>query len=205
MTSSSAPSQKSDAELVEACARRDARAWRELVGRYRRLVYGIPLSLGLQPADADEVFQQTFAELVRSLPRLRDGSRIEAWLVTTSRRAALRLKRDQRRRVRLHQDGFIEAFPTAHAPSPDQAIDALRDAERVLRAIEALGEPCRTLLVGLFSSPPRPYKELARSLGLAIGSLGATRGRCLRRLRLRLQRGRADLHVADGASREEAP
>src|SRR5438034_1097350 len=97
---SSALAQRSDAELVEACAQRDARAWRELVHRYRRLVYGIPLSLGLQPADADEVFQQTFAELVRSLPRLRDGSRIEAWLVTTSRRAALRLKRDQRRRVR---------------------------------------------------------------------------------------------------------
>src|SRR5207245_5519513 len=91
----------SDAELLVRCGRNDAHAWREVVARYRRLVYGIPQAMGLQPADADEVFQHTFSELLRCLPALRDPERVEAWLVTTSRRAALRLLRDARRRRRL--------------------------------------------------------------------------------------------------------
>jgi hypothetical protein len=53
-----------------------------------------------------------------------------------------------------------------------------------------LNEPCRTLLTGLFSDPPRSYRDLAAELHLAVGTLGATRARCLRRLRLRLLRSR---------------
>src|SRR3989442_535565 len=77
------PQQPGDAELVAGCARGDARSWRDLVNRYRRLVFGIPRALGLQPADAEEVFQHTFAELVRALPRLRDTSRLAGWLGPT--------------------------------------------------------------------------------------------------------------------------
>src|SRR5262245_48097125 len=95
------PSQPGDADLVAACARGDARSWRILVSRYRRLVYGIPRALGLQPADAEEVFQHTFAELVRALPNLRDGSRLAGWLATTAQRASVRVRRGDRRRVRL--------------------------------------------------------------------------------------------------------
>src|ERR1051326_6147535 len=92
--------QPGDAELVAACARGDARSWRVLVNRYRRLVYGIPRALGLQPADAEEVFQHTFAELVRALPHLRDGNRLAGWLATTAQRGSLRVRRGDRRAER---------------------------------------------------------------------------------------------------------
>jgi RNA polymerase sigma factor (sigma-70 family) len=183
-------SRLSDADLLGECANGEARAWRELVTRYRRLVYGIPQAMGLQPADADEIFQQTFAELLRGLPALRDLSRVEAWLVTTARRASLRLKRDERRRMRLAEAGAMNGSVPAMAPDPAAAVERLREGERVLRDVEALGEPCHKLLIGLFSTPPRSYQEMARELGLAMGSLGPTRARCLERLRLRLARGR---------------
>jgi DNA-directed RNA polymerase specialized sigma24 family protein len=34
-----------------------------------------------------------------------------------------------------------------------------------------------------FEHPPRPYEEVASSLGLAVGSIGFIRGRCLKKLR----------------------
>lgn len=179
-----------DAELVAACGRGDSRAWRALVHRYRRLVYGVARVLGLQPADADEVFQLTFVALLRALPRLRDPQRLDAWLVTATRRATFRLKRDERRRQRLAEQGAAEFAGARTVPSTDAEIERLREGERVLHALESLGDPCHTLLSALFGSKGESYRSVATRLGLAVGSLGATRKRCLQRLRLRLVRER---------------
>jgi RNA polymerase sigma factor (sigma-70 family) len=196
-SASSMPPGRSDPELVDACRRGDSRAWHELVRRYRRLVYGVPRIFGLQPADADEVFQQTFVSLLRSLPRLRDPERLEAWLVTTAKRNSLRLVRGTRRRNGLAVDlGRVEGEFTA--PDPARELEEHRQGERLMRAVEALGEPCRGLIAALFADPPRPYRDVAATLGLAIGSLGPMRARCLDRLRTELRRGRQE---ADGIVR----
>ena len=78
--------QLNDAALVHACLAGDQRAWDELVERYGRLVYGIPRRMGFSAADADDVFQNVFAILLRYLSDLRDYTRLAAWLVTTTRR-----------------------------------------------------------------------------------------------------------------------
>jgi RNA polymerase sigma factor (sigma-70 family) len=174
------------AELVAQCRRGDGLAWRELVLRHQRLVLGVGRSYGLQVADAEDVFQQTFAELARSLGRLRNPERLEAWLCTTARRAALRLVAAERRHARLFSEDPAE-LEQLSPEDVDTRIEQLRMAERVRRQIEALGPPCSTLLLGLFASPPRPYRELAQESGLAVGSLGATRARCLDRLRRHLR------------------
>jgi len=174
------------AELVAECRRGDGLAWREVVRRYQRLVLGVGRSYGLQVADAEDVFQQTFAELARSLGRLRNPERLDAWLCTTARRVALRLAVAERRRARVFSADPAE-LEQASSDEIDTRIEQLRRAERVRRYIEALGPPCSILLLGLFESPPRPYRELAQASGLAVGSLGATRARCLDRLRHQLR------------------
>src|SRR5439155_27122321 len=68
MSRSAALQAMADAELVQMCLEGDAMAWRSLVLRFRRAVRGVPLLMGLQADDADEVFQSTFVELYRALP-----------------------------------------------------------------------------------------------------------------------------------------
>jgi RNA polymerase sigma factor (sigma-70 family) len=177
-----------DAEVLAACSRQDPRAWRELVRRYRRLVYGMPQALGLQWADAEEVFQQTFSTLLQALPRLQQPERLEAWLVTTSRRISIRMLRAERRHRQLTEANMLSVPLPANPPDPACLVEELRAGERIQRAVESLGDPCATILLGLFATPPRPYREIARELGLATGSMGATRARCLDRLRTRLRR-----------------
>lgn len=181
------PTRLSDVDLVAACRRGEHLAWRELVNRYRRLVYGIPRTLGLQPADADEVFQQAFVELLRHLPSFRQPDRVEAWLVTTTWRASLRLRGAARRRAWVP----IESVePIATDPPVGESLDRLREAESTRRVLDSLGEPCRSLLIGLFSDRVRPYRVLAAELGIAVGSIGAMRARCLARLRRHFRRER---------------
>ncbi|HET7273519.1 MAG TPA: hypothetical protein VFI90_20795, partial [Rubrobacter sp.] len=47
-----------------------------------------------------------------------------------------------------------------------------------------VGEPCKNLLSALYLDPEQPsYAQVAGRLGMAIGSIGPTRIRCLKRLR----------------------
>jgi len=60
--------------------------------------------------------------------------------------------------------------------------------QSVREAIAALPDRCRELVQLLFyQQPPMPYDEVARKLGLATGSIGFIRGRCLKKLRANLK------------------
>ena len=55
---------------------------------------------------------------------------------------------------------------------------------RVQRAVESLSGRCRQLLQGLYyEDPPLLYKDVARRLGIAMGSIGPIRLRCIEKLR----------------------
>jgi DNA-directed RNA polymerase specialized sigma24 family protein len=77
--------------------------------------------------------------------------------------------------------------------TPEQSVldseEAAAQSERVRflwQEFEALGERCRQLLRVLIASPPPSYQEVSAALGIAVGSIGPMRQRCLRRLRARL-------------------
>ena len=50
-------------------------------------------------------------------------------------------------------------------------------------AFAALPEQCRRLLSLLIADPPVPYADISASLGMAVGSIGPSRARCLDALR----------------------
>ena len=64
------------------------------------------------------------------------------------------------------------------------------ECEQMLRnALAEVSPRCRELIRMLFfETPARPYREAARTLGIATGSVGFIRGRCLERLRKHLEK-----------------
>ena len=68
-------------------------------------------------------------------------------------------------------------------------LDEMERDQLVREAIFTLPERCRDLFQFLFySQPPLRYREVAQQLGLAIGSIGFIRGRCLKRLQRSLEK-----------------
>jgi RNA polymerase sigma factor (sigma-70 family) len=64
----------------------------------------------------------------------------------------------------------------------------LDQQQRLREAIATLPERCQMMIHLLFfSDPPKPYAEVAHQLGLATGSIGFIRGRCLKKLRQSLK------------------
>lgn len=164
------------------CVQGDALAWRTLVERYRRLVYTIPYRMGLRAVDADDIFQITFCELAERIETLRQPDRVRAWLVTAARRAALKTA------TRGHAG---TADPLLHLPDPAELpsdeLERLQDQQLVRVALARLGERCRRLLTRLYyrrgsREGDGSYDEIARELGMPLGSVGPTRIRCLKKL-----------------------
>ena len=167
-----------------------AAAWEALVHRYQRLVFAIVRRVGLDEHVAADVFQTVFSRLVAHLPRIADPQRLQAWIVTTAKREALLALRRGQRTVSMTRgddaDGETAEWDIADdAPLPEDALADLQQQDLVRRALDRLDERCRELLLMLFrdDGDKLPYEEVARRLGMAVGSIGATRSRCLAKLR----------------------
>lgn len=181
-------SPESDAELVAACRRGEARAWERLVLRFERLIYTVPRRAGLDADEAADVFQTVFVRLHEYLDALAQPERVQAWLVTTARRETLRRLRERARGVPLRsptdddEAGAID--PVDPDPLPEDLLDELQQRHRARTALDALHEPCRSLLGLLYGADDAPpYADIAARLGMPVGSIGPTRARCLAKLR----------------------
>jgi RNA polymerase sigma factor (sigma-70 family) len=175
----------SDDVLVRECLAGSERAWTALIDKYKKLVYSMPVKYQLPPEEAADIFQHVWMDLYRDLPRLERAEGIRAWLITAATRRCLLHKR--RLQKTLPMEG-LDVSLVDKAPNA-AAIHAVAEREQEIRqAIQRLPPRCRRLVGMLFfEQPPRPYSEVARDLGLAEGSIGFIRGRCLSKLRQMLE------------------
>ena len=175
----------SDERLVAACLRGDPEGWAALVGKYKRLIYSIPIKFGLSRDDASEVFQQVCMRLLSELGRLRDPGSLPAWLMKVTSNQCFDLSRQQVRSIEINQERLPD-------PSETRTIETImRECEKehmIREAICAVRPRCRELVRLLFfESPPLSYEETARRLNIAKGSIGFVRMRCLQKLRRSLE------------------
>jgi RNA polymerase sigma factor (sigma-70 family) len=173
-----------DDRLVRACLDGDQDAWNALIDKYKRLVYSIAFRYRATPEDAADIFQAVSVELFAELPRVRQAAALRGWLITVTAHTALRWRRRSARREEVERaDVDVDTLADA-APMPDDEREALERAQDLRDAVARLPERCQAMLRMLFfEDPPRPYAEVAASLGLATGSIGFIRGRCLQRLK----------------------
>lgn len=179
-----APGQAS--QLVARAADGDARAWEELVRSYVGLVWAVARNHHLGAEDAADVVQLTWLRLVEHVDRLENPERVGAWLATTARHEALRLVRRARREVAVPELPELAAAVSREVLEADDPPD-----EELLReigaAFAALPPRSRALMRLLVLDPPPSYAEVASALDMPVGSIGPTRGRCLRSMRAHLE------------------
>jgi len=141
--------------------------------------------VGLDKEQAADVCQNVFAILVRKLDRIEQPAYIGAWLMTTTRHEAWKLRQRERGSgMTVSYDEHESDAWTEDALLPDERLLRLEEQHKVRTGVAALDERCRKLLALLFYRPnPAPYAEVAATLGIPEGSIGPQRGRCLRKLR----------------------
>jgi RNA polymerase sigma factor (sigma-70 family) len=159
----------------------DQRAWDAIVDRYSDLVWAVARSFRLTGADAADVTQATWLRLVEHLGELRDGGRLDAWLVTTARREALQMLRRGQRDIPTEDIGLSNTDWVSDGP-PEHVLRSEQES-MLWSAFHRLPAACQRLLRVLLTDPAPSYAEVGAALEMPIGSIGPTRARCLASLR----------------------
>jgi RNA polymerase sigma factor (sigma-70 family) len=170
-------------DLVGAAATGDEHAWKALVEKFNGLLWAVAHAHRLYNADAADVVQVTWLRLLEQLGRIRNPSRVGAWLATTARRECLRVLRDSERVTCFDEDAH-ECQSEELGPD-DVLLEQERDGA-LWQGFTRLRTSDQDLLRLLVAEPRRPYDEIAAALDMSIGSIGPTRQRALDRLRTEL-------------------
>lgn len=170
----------SDPQLWQRVLDGDSNAWAIIVKRYQSLIYAVATRSGLSQVDAADCFQQTWILLYNNRKRLQDPTRLSAWLVTTAKREAFRIKR--RAGSDPGDDSAIEQVDKS--PLQDEELLEIEKQAQLEGAIGQLDDRCRQLVDAFFfAEEEQSYEQIAKSLGIASNSLGPIRRRCLERLK----------------------
>lgn len=183
-----------DRRLVEQCLGGSEAAWHALVDKYKKLVYAVIMKYRPTQEESADLFQGVWLDVFNDLPQLRNRDAVKPWLISLVRNKCFHWKKKRTRRqgheVGTEEPEHLEAL----AVEVPTFVEDLERDQLVREAILGLSDRCREMVRLLFfHRPPLPYKEVAERLGLAVGSIGFIRGRCLKKL----QKGLEALGVVD--------
>jgi RNA polymerase sigma-70 factor (ECF subfamily) len=184
VTTATNPVTSADDALVRRARSGDAAAFGVLVDTRIDRCYRLAFSILSNDADAADATQDALVSAWRQLPRLRDAAVFDGWLNRIVANASLMARRH---RVRLREVPVRPADAGAERsqPEPPQDVhartqmDEMVDNDAIGRAFGRLRPQDRTILV-LHHVEERPLAEIARSLGIPVGTaksrLHAARG-----------------------------
>lgn len=173
-----------DGELLERCRRGDEAAWRELLTRHSRKVFGLCYRFAGRVDEAEDLTQEVFLRVYQNLDRYRSGAgAFSTWLMTVARNHAIdhyRRRREECQRRDDRAEGEMELLPSGDE-GPVMALERKERVQLVQRGLRALPEDLREPIV-LCDLQGLPYEEVAKVLALPIGTVKS-----------RLNRGRLEL------------
>jgi RNA polymerase sigma factor (sigma-70 family) len=174
-----------DTRLVRECLGGGEEAWCALISKYKNLIFSIPLKYGFSAEDSTDIFQAVCLDLLSELPKLRKVKALPKWIMQiTAHKCFHRKQQERRTEVSDPNDKLFERRTPARA---EEILREAEDEQGLRQAMSELTPRCRQLVQMLFyDEPARPYQEIAEALGIAVGSIGFIRQRCLERLRKRL-------------------
>lgn len=157
----------------------------ELVRLTSPLLWHTARQCGLTGAESEDVVQQTFMLLVRHKDSISDPLAVVRWMTVSLRRMAWREKAAGSKRS--GEEPTDQDLP--RSPSAEHSALLTDQQRRLWALVSELPERCRRLLAVIAFAPKPDYARIATDLGIPIGSIGPTRGRCLAKLRARLDKG----------------
>ncbi|MHC9540488.1 MAG: RNA polymerase sigma factor [Vulcanimicrobiota bacterium] len=183
-------------KLVRLCIKGDNQAWDSLYrlycARVRRIV-SWP-KWGFTSSHTEDITQEVFLELVRSLPNYRGEAQLSTFLTHLAKnkcvselRRKLAKKRgkedksisleDERTSFDEHQIVAVDGGPT-----PEETVVMKEETEAVVRLIPTLSSECQKVIT-LRYFDDKSYEEISRELDIPLGTLCSRLKRCLLKLR----------------------
>lgn len=189
------------ASLIERAKRRDPPAFDALVDEYGPRLLGYLYRLTGVRDDAEDLLQELFVRLVRTLPQYDHDGRFEAWIfriatnlardrVRRSRRtpAVLSLDADRAGRADVGDVPTWQELADLSLPPPETPLELREDADALQRALARLPALEREVVM-LRHFSGMSFAEIAEAMGTPLGTALARAHRGLGKLREMMEDG----------------
>ena len=171
-----------ETEIVIRAKRGDADAYEALLRMHEHIAFRTAYAIVGSAADAEEVTQEAFVKAYNALPRFRTGSPFRPWLLRIVANEARNRRRSAGRRAALSLRAATEESSGGAAPSPEGALLAGEDRERLLAAVNELREEERLVIACRFFLE-LSEEETAAALDVRLGTVKSRTSRALDHLR----------------------
>jgi len=161
-----------DAFLLPRCREGDEAAWRELVARHTRRVFGLAYRFTGRVDEAEDLTQEVFVKVYQTLGRYRESDGpFGGWLMAVARNHAIdQYRRHKQERLRRADDPVaLETMPSRDE-HPIARLEREERSRLVHRGLRALPPDLRLPLI-LCDLQGRPYEEIASELGIPLGTV----------------------------------
>lgn len=153
--------ERTDSELVSKCLKGDNEAFSELISRYKRLIYSVAYKFTRDSEEVNDMAQEAFIKIYRSLSRYDDQYKFSTWSVKVATNICL----DHVRRKKLNSVSLeeIENY-TGTSNSPEEYYLRKEKSQVLKDAIDGLPEIYRVPIV-MYHQKGMSYKEISEYLG----------------------------------------
>ena len=138
------------------------------------------LSMGLPVADGEDVVQDTFLALFNHLRRGRPRTNLQGWTFRTAHNLGLKRRRAIHRSWKAYCDRAAVVLAADTRPNPEEQLNGRQEYERACAVLRALPERDR-LCLALRAEGLR-YRDIAKTLGISLGSVSKSISRAAARL-----------------------
>jgi RNA polymerase sigma-70 factor (ECF subfamily) len=170
--------------LIERCRTGSDAAFRELVDRYKNLVYGVILRTVSDRSRAEDLAQDVFLRVHRGLGSFRGDSSLATWLFRITRNVCAEV-RDDRQFLRSLDALDEDDRPLIEAATTDRSFAEFEMRDRLDKALSQLSPAARFLISAHYLGGEK-YEDLAKALDMPIGTVKTHLHRAKRRLRASL-------------------
>jgi RNA polymerase sigma-70 factor (ECF subfamily) len=171
-----------DKIMVEAILNGDTDSFKLLVERYQRLVSHVVGRMVNGIDDREDVCQEVFLRVYRSLSGFRFNARLSTWISRIAYNAALNyLERNVDSVNSLVSGEFLQSAVAA-GPDPERSVTATDLCRRLHAAVDEL-PTMQGLVVTLYHLEDFSYEEIADILSMPIGTVKSHLFRARRLLR----------------------
>lgn len=169
--------------MVERAASGDLDAYEEIVRRYQAVLFRAAFFVTGAADEAEDAAQEGLMKAYRAIHRFRRGAPLKPWLIRIVTNEARNRRRSSTRRAGLALRAAEDRRLTGDAaPSPEAAALAHEDRDRLIAAVNTLGEGER-LAIAYRYFLGLDEDETASALGVARGTVKSRCSRALARLR----------------------
>jgi RNA polymerase sigma-70 factor (ECF subfamily) len=161
-----------DADLVPRCRAGDEVAWRELVTRHTRKVFGLAYRFTGRVDEAEDLTQEVFVKVYQTLGRYRESDGpFGGWLMAVARNHAIdHYRRGRQERLRRAEDpALLDSMP-AREEHPIAGLEREERKRLVHSGLRALPLDLRLPLI-LCDLSGMPYETIASELGIPLGTV----------------------------------